>query len=78
MKIAIDFDGTLYETEKEMRVEAEVYDIEELHGKGIINKGRTWVQEKYEWTDEEKAKFISKFVDITKRSDPLPGAKRNI
>ena len=45
MKIAIDFDGTLYETEKEMRVEAEVYDIEELHGKGIINKGKTWVQE---------------------------------
>ena len=75
MKIAIDFDGTLYETEKEMRVEAEVYDIEELHGKGIINKGKTWVQEKYEWTDEEKAKFISKFVYITKRSDPLPGAK---
>lgn len=78
MKIAIDIDGTIYETEKEMRVEAEIYDIEELHGNGMIDKSQVWAQDRYDWTDEQNIKFISKFVEITQRANLLPGAKEII
>ena len=78
MKIAIDIDGTIYETEKECRVEAEIYDIEELHGKGMIDKSQVWTQNRYSWSEEENARFISKFVDITKKANLLPGAKEVI
>ncbi len=78
MKIAIDIDGTIYETEREMRVEAEIYDIEKLHGKGMIDKSQVWVQNRYDWTDEQNIEFIKRFVEITRRANLLPGAKEVI
>ena len=38
MKIGIDIDGVILDYETKLRVYAEIYDVLELKGRGIINK----------------------------------------
>lgn len=78
MKIAIDFDGTIYDTEKEMRVAGEIYDIEKVHGKGMVDRNQMWSENRYNWTDEENSNFVKSFVELTKKSNVMPGAKEVI
>ncbi len=78
MKIAIDIDGTIYDTEKNFRVQGEIYDIEELNKNSVINPTAMWAQDRYNWTKEENEEYLKKFVDISKKSNLIPGAKEVI
>lgn len=76
MKIGIDVDGVLLDYEKGMLANAEIYDIEKCRGKGIIYPEKYFVQDRYDWTDEEKKKFISENLgQISKDSNIMAGAK---
>lgn len=78
MKIAIDIDGTIYDTERNFRVQGEIYDIEELGRNSVINPTAMWAEDRYSWTEEENQRYLKKFVEISEYSDLIPGAKEII
>ncbi len=78
MKIAIDIDGTIYDTERGFRAEAEIFDIDELNGDNLIDSRALWVENRYNWTKEENEKFNKKLYEITEEASLMPGAKKVI
>ena len=72
MQIGIDVDGVLLDFEKELRIRAELYDLLELNGKGILNTNKFNLEERYGWNKDISEKFIkkqvSKIVNIMPRS----------
>lgn len=76
MKIGIDVDGVLLDYEKGMLVGAEFFDIEKCRGNGKIYLDKFFVQDKYDWTQEEKTQFINENLSkISKESNIMAGAK---
>lgn len=79
MKIGIDIDGVILDTEKQFRNGAELYDITELKRNSLINNKALHIQQRFDWTEEEKTEFITKkLLELTKKSNVIPGAKEVI
>ena len=79
MRIGIDIDGVILDSEKQFRNAAELYDILELKRNSIINVNEGLIQRKYDWTDAEFHSFADKyFAECSKRSNLMPGAKEVI
>ncbi|MBE5821943.1 MAG: hypothetical protein E7311_05085 [Clostridiales bacterium] len=79
MKIGIDIDGVILDYEAKLRVYAEMYDVLELKGKGIINKNSDLFQEAYGWSDEQNKYFMDNYFEKLSQDIPvLPGAKEVI
>ena len=49
MKIGIDVDGVIFDFEKELRTRAELYDLLEINGKGIVDNDKFNLEERYSW-----------------------------
>ena len=64
MQIGIDVDGVLLDFEKELRTRAELYDLLELNGKGILNTNKFNLEERYGWNKDISEKFIKKYFFI--------------
>lgn len=79
MKIGIDLDGVVLDTEKQFRNEAELYDILKLNRNSTKDQSAQWAQDRYKWADDEKNEFIEKYlIEGTKKSHIMPGAKEVI
>lgn len=77
MKIGIDLDGVVIDSEKLFRTYAELYDINYLNKDSLINKEAKKIQERYNWSEEEFLDFAKKyFVKISKESNIMPGFKK--
>lgn len=63
MIIGIDVDGVILDYMTTVRAYAELYDFEELHKNGVVNKQGIKVKERYDWTDEENKNFANKYFD---------------
>ena len=79
MNIGIDFDGVIFNFERNVTIEAELFDYE-LQQKGlsngIKNKKEFKAQDKYNWDDESKQFFADNYFDkINAYSDLVSGAK---
>lgn len=75
MKIGIDIDGVIFDSETEFKVRAELHDIIVLKGNNMINKEESYFQEKYNWSEEIIEDFITKYrADISKKCNFMPGA----
>ncbi|MBR2241600.1 MAG: hypothetical protein IJ890_09570 [Clostridia bacterium] len=77
MKIGIDLDGVVFNTEMLWSTYAELYDCIELNRNSVITKEEPRFQERYDWTEENKEAFLDKYADITE-FDMMPGAKQVI
>ena len=77
MKIGVDLDGVVFNTEMLWFTYAELYDCIELNKNSIVNKEEARVQEKYNWSESEINKFFEKYADI-EEFDIMPGAKEVI
>lgn len=78
MKIGIDVDGVLLDFEKELRTRAELYDLLELNGKGILNKNKFNLEERYGWNKDVGEKFIKKyFLQVSKIVNIMPRSQRS-
>lgn len=78
MKIGIDIDGVILNTENEFRVKAELYDLLVLHKNGQVNNSH-WAQNRYDWTQEEIVDFRNQYLmKASKQSSLMPGAKEVI
>lgn len=79
MKIGIDLDGVVFDTEKEFRVYSELFDMLELKRNSKIDNKALTFQERFNRTEEEISQFLKKYHNqIVLESNYLPGAKRII
>lgn len=77
MKIGIDLDGVVIDSEQTFRTYEEIYDIDILKGNHLINREEPKFQMRYNWTDKQKEEFIKNyFLQISKESDLMSGFKR--
>ena len=77
MRIGIDLDGVVFDSEKEFRVYSELYDMIDLKQNSKINNKEIKFQDRFKWTQEETDNFISKYhKQIIEESNFMPGVKR--
>lgn len=62
MKIGIDLDGVVFDTETTFRVYDEIFDIDVLKGNNLINRQEPYFQDRYSWTEKEKKEYIDKYL----------------
>lgn len=76
MKIGIDLDGVLFDSEKLFRVYTELYDTNVLKRNSIIDNRIVRLQERYSWTQEEINDFMEKYqTKIVQEAQFMPGAR---
>ena len=76
MKIGIDLDGVVFDSEKEYRVYSELYDVIDLKKNSKINNQELKFQKRFRWIEEEIQGFIEKYhKQIVVKSNYMPGAK---
>lgn len=77
MKIGVDLDGVIFDSEKIFRVEAELYDLLELKRNSIIDNREVKFQDRYKWSKQEQTDFLQKYqTKIVKEAPFMPGAKK--
>ena len=74
MKIGIDLDGVVIDSETTFRTYEEIFDIDILKGNNLINKKEPKFQARYNWTNEQEKEFIEKyFMTVSKESNLMSG-----
>lgn len=74
MKIGIDLDGVVIDSETTFRTYEEIFDIDILNGNNLINREEPKFQARYNWTKEQGKEFIEKyFLKISKESNLMSG-----
>ena len=75
MRIGIDLDGVVFNTENAFRAGAELFDLK-INGGGIVNKDELKVSKRYNWPTERKFQYIDEYlIDIERTAALLPYAK---
>lgn len=73
MRIGIDLDGVVFDSEKEYRVYSELYDMIELKQNSKINNKELNFQDRFDWTQEQCIEFFNKYlIPIMERSNYMP------
>ena len=76
MKIGIDLDGVVYDSEQDIRVYQELYDIIELKQNSKLDSKEVRFEKRYNWTKETNVKFLYKYHEqIVKEANYMPGVK---
>lgn len=76
MRIGIDLDGVVYDSERDFRVYQELYDMNELKRNSKADKNEVRLQKRFNWSEEELMDFLQKYhVSIVQETSYMPGAK---
>ena len=76
MKIGIDLDGVIFDSEKGYRVYSELYDIIDLNKNSKIDNREVAFEKRFNWSEGEIKGFIKKYhKKIVTESNFMPGAK---
>ena len=76
MKIGIDLDGVIFDSERIFRVYAELYDVIELHQNSIVDNREVKFQDRYNWPQSIIDDFLKKYQTYSiEKSEFIPGAK---
>lgn len=74
MKIGIDLDGVVIDSETTFRTYEELYDLAILKENNLIDREEPKFQARYNWTKEQQKDFIDKFfLQISKESNLMSG-----
>ena len=74
MKIGIDLDGVVIDSETTFRTYEEIYDIDTLKGNNLIDRREPKFQQRYNWTQEQQNQFIDTyFMDVSRESGLMSG-----
>ena len=77
MKIGIDLDGVVFDSEKEFRVYSELYDMIDLQQNSKVDNQELKFQDKFRWTQVQIEGFLKKYhKQIIVESNFMPGVKR--
>ena len=75
MKIGIDIDGVIFDSETEFKVKAELYDVIELNQNNIIDEKEPYFQQKYGWSEDIINDFANqKRICVSETCNYMPGA----
>lgn len=76
MRIGVDLDGVVFDTEKEFRVYSELYDMLELKQNSKRNNHALNFQERFDWSEAEIESFLKKYHNkIVTDANYIPGAE---
>lgn len=76
MKIGIDLDGVVFDSEKDLRIYSELYDMLELKQNSKRDNKELEFQHRFDWTEEQINEFWEKYVKkLWRESNYMPGAK---
>ena len=74
MKIGIDLDGVVIDSETTFRTYEEIFDINTLKGNNLVDREEPKFQSRYNWTENQEKEFIKKyFMKISKESNLMSG-----
>ena len=74
MKIGIDLDGVVIDSETTFRTYEEIFDVDVLKGNNLVNKEEPKFQARYNWTREQEKEFIERyFLTVSKESNLMSG-----
>ena len=74
MKIGIDLDGVVIDSEATFKTYEEIFDIDTVKGNNLINREEPKFQARYNWTEEQEREFIKKyFLTVSKESNLMAG-----
>ena len=77
MKIGIDLDGVVFDSEKEFRVYSELYDMIDLKQNSKTDNRELKFQDRFQWTGKETEDFLKKYhKQIIEESNFIPGVKK--
>ena len=77
MRIGIDLDEVVFDSEKEFRVYSELYDMIDLKQNSKMDNKELKFQDRFKWTQEETDGFLNKYhKQIIVESNYMPGVKR--
>lgn len=74
MKIGIDLDGVVFDTEMWWATYAELYDCIQLNRNSLKNKTEPRVQDGYDWSDSELNEYLDRYLEL-KEFNVLAGVK---
>ena len=74
MKIGIDLDGVVIDSETTFRTYEEIFDVDSLKSNNLVNREEPKFQSRYNWTDEQEKEFIERyFLTISQESGLMSG-----
>lgn len=74
MKIGIDLDGVVIDSETTFRTYEEIFDIDVLKGNNLTNRKEPKFQARYNWTSNQEKEFIEKyFLKVSRESGLMSG-----
>ena len=71
MKIGIDLDGVVIDSETTFRTYEEIFDLNHLKENNLINREEPKFQARYNWKDEEQEEFIKNYFMTVSKESPL-------
>ena len=76
MRIGIDLDGVVFDSETTFRTYEEIFDINYLNGNNLVNREQSKHQQRYNWTKEQEKEFVNKFyLKVSSESGLMSGFK---
>ena len=74
MRIGIDLDGVVIDSETTFRVYEELYDLIDLKENNLVNREEPKFKTRYNWTREQQKDFTDKyFLSVSRNSHLMPG-----
>lgn len=71
MKIGIDLDGVVIDSETTFRTYEEIFDLDKLNRNNLINREEPKFQARYNWKDVEQEEFIKNYFMTVSKESPL-------
>ena len=75
LKIGIDLDGVVFDSEQTFRTYEEIFDVENNQNK-LIDREEPKFQGRYSWSMEEKMEFSKYYLEISQNSPIMSGLKK--
>ena len=75
MKIGLDLDGVVFDSETTFRTYEELFDIERNQNK-LIDRSEPKYQKRYSWNENEMKEFEKYYLEISQSSPLMPGFKK--
>ena len=79
MKIGIDLDGVIFDTERVYRFYSDIWDLEHHGFNNILDNSSPTFQQRFNWTDAEIDEFYGKYANkVLKNTGLNPGVKETL
>ncbi len=75
MKIGIDLDGVVFDSEQTFRTYEEIFEVEKNRNT-LKNREEPKFQGRYSWSEEDQKEFSKYFLEISKNSPIIAGFKK--